>query len=194
MNEQQAYVMYCALTAHFTGDYDYFRYNGKMSRAGAVSKRNDRHHFYRLKLGYNQKDLRDYYVANIVAGESWVGNFTKENYINWKRINVRLPEIVKEDLHSILDVCKEKDCTIQTIFKVPTDGTHPVILQLLSGKFIRLETFTILAHLIGFIDAYDRKMSFDPIWQQTSKLIKNYEPFLKYDRNEMKKTILNNLT
>ena len=48
-----AYKTYLALKRHFTSDYDYFKYNGKV-RAGVESflKRNDKFFFRKLITSY----------------------------------------------------------------------------------------------------------------------------------------------
>ena len=53
-----AYKVYLALKQHFTSNYDYFKYNGKV-RAGEESflKRNDRFFFRKLSKKYDKEEL-----------------------------------------------------------------------------------------------------------------------------------------
>ena len=70
-----AYKTYLALKRHFTSDYDYFKYNGKV-RAGVESflKRNDRFFFRKLAKKYDDKELVDFFVSNFIVSDNWIGN------------------------------------------------------------------------------------------------------------------------
>ena len=67
----EAYKTYLALKRHFTSDYNYFKYNGKI-RASEESflRRNDRFFFRKLSKKYNKEELVDFYVSNFIISNN----------------------------------------------------------------------------------------------------------------------------
>ena len=89
MQPIDAYLMYCAMKAHFDkGDYDFIKYGGKskVSR-DSFYKRNDRIFFVKLTRKYKSKDdIQDYLLANfLIYPKGWVGKFHEDNYIEWQK-------------------------------------------------------------------------------------------------------------
>ena len=89
MQPIDAYLMYCAMKAHFDkSDYDFVKYNGKskVSR-DSFYKRNDRIFFVKLTRKYKSKDdIQDYLLANFLKyPNGWVGKFDEDNYTEWKK-------------------------------------------------------------------------------------------------------------
>ena len=91
MNENSgfaAFAMWNALKLHFTSDsYDYFKYHGKTNVSTATFlKRKDKYTFYKLSRKYNLEEMRDFYVANFLEGDRWVGDMAKDGdelYRKW---------------------------------------------------------------------------------------------------------------
>ena len=88
MQPIDAYLMYCAMKAHFDkSDYDFIKYSGKskVSR-DSFYKRNDRI-FVKLTRKYKSKDdIQDYLRANFLKHPNgWVGKFDEDNYTEWKK-------------------------------------------------------------------------------------------------------------
>ena len=84
MQPIDAYLMYCAMKAHFDkSDYDFVKYNGKskVSR-NSFYKRNDRIFFVKLTRKYKSKeDVQDYLLANfLIHPKGWVAI----QKISWK--------------------------------------------------------------------------------------------------------------
>ncbi len=73
-----AFAMFHALKLHFTGSYDYVKYNGKTNVSKqSFSIRKDKFTFYRLSRKYSLDELRNYYISNfIVQHVNWVGDIT----------------------------------------------------------------------------------------------------------------------
>lgn len=177
MKASEAYQEYCAIKAHFERpSYDYFKYNGKV-RAGNYEKRNDKHVFFRLSRAFNKVTLQEYLLANQLADQRYVMNFTKENWLEWKKKIVRLHDVYTKDLEVIVALMKERNLTAKEVFKV-NSGEHPIFFRLLLGGFIQIETFVIMNMVASFISVYDSKMEDDPTWNQWSLKVKKYSPFL----------------
>jgi hypothetical protein len=52
------YIYYLALKKHFTSNYDFFKYNGKVTASiDAFENRNDKYHFYKLSKRSDGKEF-----------------------------------------------------------------------------------------------------------------------------------------
>lgn len=169
---------YCAIKAHFERPkYDYFRYNGRI-RSGDYEKRKDKNWFFRLSRAFNTTQLHEYYIANFVAGNTWVGKMNKDTWLEWKRKIVRLQEVYNDDLDAILQLTEERGISPKDVFRCES-GQHPIIFRLLLGGYIQLETFTILHLLTLMASRFDKKLEDDPVWEEWSVKVKKYAPFLR---------------
>ena len=74
----------------------------------------------------------------------------------------------------------------KVIYRVKgTDGTYETRA---TGE-VDLETLVVFEHCLGYADNLDRVIK-DPIWKDTKKRIKKYEPFLDIDCRKYKTVIL----
>jgi len=199
MKASEAYQEYCAIKAHFERPaYDYNKYCGKV-RSSNYETRKDKNWFFRLSRAYNREQLHEYYIANFLAGNSWVGNMTKDAWIEWKHKIVRLQDVVADDLRAIVQLANERNLQIKEVF-VASPGEHPILFKLLLGGYIQMETFAILDILTGFSSKWDVKLEGDVIWDEWSQKVKKYSSLLRSfvkDKGAMsfivKEILLNNL-
>ena len=86
MDPFETYTNYLALKLHFEQDrYDYFRYNGKTNASiEAFHRRKDRFKFSRLSDKLTDPEITEYFVANMIRGKKWIGDFTKKNWTEHK--------------------------------------------------------------------------------------------------------------
>lgn len=87
-----SFTLYNSLKLHFTSNnYDYFKYHGKTNvSTSTFLKRKDKYTFYKLSRKYNLDDLRDFYIANLLEGDKWVGDMARDGeevYKTGKRLN-----------------------------------------------------------------------------------------------------------
>ena len=180
MQPIDAYLMYCAMKAHFDkNDYDFVKYNGKskVSR-DSFYKRNDRVFFVKLTRKYKSKeDIQDYLLANfLIHPKGWVGKFDEDNYIHWKKKIQSLSYTFKSEIESILDkdlvaVCENK---------------HPKLLKEYLGKRVSLESMVILNSILQFHKVWNVKLVEDYVWKDVYKLMNDYTSFLKFDTKSFK--------
>jgi len=180
MQPIDAYLMYCAMKAHFDkSDYDFVKYNGKskVSR-DSFYKRNDRIFFVKLTRKYKSKqDIQDYLLANfLVHPKGWVGKFDEDNYIQWQRKIQSLSYTFKSEIESILD----KDLIAVSANK------HPKLLKEYLGKRVSLESMVILNSILQFHKVWNVKLEEDYAWKDVCKLMENYKSFLKFDETKFK--------
>ena len=187
MNENTgfaAFAMFHALKLHFTGSYDYVKYNGKTNVSKqSFSIRKDKFTFYRLSRKYSLDELRNYYISNfIVQDVNWVGDITgpdnEENYKKWQKRIQSLTYQFESDIIYVLD--KHND-----IFKVELGNYPKLLVETMHGK-VAIETLVILNDLLNFFPMWEKKISDDIVWPELKTKCEKYKPFLFYDKNKMK--------
>jgi len=188
MEAVEVYQMYCALKAHFgMGDYDFVKYNGKSSATkSSFWKRNDRHFFVRTSRKYKDKDIiKDYLLSNFIKNQKgWLGDFSDDNYMEWKKRMQSLTYTFKEEMTPLVE-----DIELNNIFEIP-ESSHPILLKEYLGNRISIEAMIILDDLVQYTKNWDKKLSDDVIWPSVNKMIKNYKKFLTFDRKRCKMILM----
>jgi len=179
-----AFAMFHALKLHFTGSYDYVKYNGKTNVSKqSFSIRKDKFTFYRLSRKYSLDELRNYYISNfIVQDVNWVGDITgpdnEENYKKWQKRIQSLTYQFESDIIHVLDNHID-------IFKVESGNYPKLLVETMHGK-VAIETLVILNDLLNFFPMWEKKISDDIVWPELKNKCEKYKPFLFYDKNKMK--------
>ena len=179
-----AFAMFHALKLHFTGSYDYVKYNGKTNVSKqSFSIRKDKFTFYRLSRKYSLDELRNYYISNfIVQDVNWVGDITgpdnEENYKKWQKRIQSLTYQFESDIIYVLDNHND-------IFKVESGNYPKLLVETMHGK-VAIETLVILNDLLNFFPMWEKKISDDIVWPELKTKCEKYKPFLFYDKNKMK--------
>ena len=178
--------MYLGIKLHFTSPkYDYFKFHGKTkAKAEAFEKRNDRYFFKKLANKYNEKSLMDFYVANFLHDDYWIGNLIRQdgekNYTEWQRKIDSISYQFGQDVDYLLGLVDRFD----DLFECP-NGQHPVLLkQFLSNK-ISLETLTIINRRLPFCNVFDKRIKETLVWPQVKMKVEKYVPFLNVDYDKL---------
>lgn len=188
MTDFEAYKMYLALRAHFqTDEYDVIEKRGRIraSQKSFVGS-GKAFGFKRLTKLYKDAEICDFMVANFTAGDRWGGVFDADasrQYQNWKRKVESLRYIFSQDLDKLYNMAQDDSCDLVSFEK----GKHPLVLRAYFGGHICLETLVILDSILGFREHYDQTMGGVFMWPDTSRLIRKYRPFLKFDGNTYQK-------
>ena len=183
----EVYKTYLALKQHFTKqEYDYFKYNGKVrANENSFEQRRDRYFFKKLATRYPSKEIVGYFVANFISDpKGYIGSFSKDIYTQWKIHQESFTYKFKQDVNLLLE---ETNNNFDSIFL--TKGQHPPLLKRFYADEVDLETLGVFEHCIGYTNNLDKVIK-DPIWKETKKVIKKYEPFLDIDCQRYKKVIL----
>lgn len=180
----EVYKTYVALKMHFTSDYDYFKYNGKIKAdLNSFETRKDKYQFYKLS---KKKDWFNYILSNLIAGESWVGNMlTSEGelrHVEWTKRTQSLGYVFARDLGHMRDDFNDNF--------IVEDNRHPFALRLYLMKQISLETLIILNSLVGIFRHWDKKLANDPLWKEVKTVAVKYVKFVSYDNKKMREIIL----
>ena len=186
MNEFEAYKEYIALKLHFTSDYDYFKYNGKTNvTPHSFDGRKDKYHFKRLATKYNDSTIREYFVANLIGNNPWVGNMDMATYSQWQARTQSIEYIFQNDVENLLTNVTEFDIIFNS-----DKGNHPKLVKAYLGKKISLETLVLFEKLLHFRKTFDKEIKEQIIWPKVSMLIEKYEPFVEANISRCRKLLL----
>lgn len=185
-----AFAIFNGIKLHFTSDsYDFFRYNGKSNVTKQnFANRKDKYSFYKLSRKYRNEELVNFYVANFLVKDiTWVGDITgaegEENYKMWQKRNQSLNYLFKEDIMYLVD----KVSTSSDMIKVK-DGQYPLLLNETMQGAVSIETLSILNHMMGFFEMWNKKISDTIIWPTWKLKCEKYTPFIHYDESKFKET------
>ena len=189
MNEFDACQLYMALKLHFTTKYDYFKYNGKTKFTVAqFNKRKDKYQFVRLARKYSQEELVEYFCANLIKGKQWIGDFSKDNWLEHQKVIQSLEYTYKNDLENLLTNGEKFDIIFEC-----GQGSHPRLLKQYLGKKISLETMVILEKVLSYRKNFDKAINETYIWPDISKRLEKYSPFVKIDVRKFRQITLTNV-
>jgi len=187
MSGFEVYKDYVALKNHFSKpSYDYIKYNGhsriKPESFNSIkdkiffeklAKRIYYHDFLVANLSYNSKLL----IRDLAYSE-----VADRRFSVWKKKTQSLTYHIKSHLGHL-------DPNFDSNFICP-DNSHSHLLRLYLGSEISLETLCVLLDITGAIKHWDSRLEYDPVWEETSMKVKKYIPFVKYDREKVKKIVV----
>lgn len=190
MSAYNACCLYRALKLHFTTEYDYKKYHGKINYSVAQFNKN-KHKFVYEKLDKKyQTNLLDFFVSNFLNNDSvWIQELlsqqSNDNWVNYNKRRQSLSYIFEMDLLNIFD-----DTDHQMVFKTGS-GEFPILLTKLLRNEISIETVVIMNKFLNFIPVWEQNIKDDFIWPRIKTKLLKYEPFLYYDKNKFKTLLLN---
>lgn len=187
MSAFEAYKDYVALKNHFSKpEYDYIKYNGRVSlKQSSFDKRKDKVFFQKLA---KRPDYHDFLIANLSENNKiWIKDIAysekaEKTYTEWKKRQQSISYILKQQLSKL-------DSSFNNNF-VCKNNQHPLLLRLYLANDISLETLCILLEITGAKQHWESKMEYDPLWEEYNMKIVKYTPFIKYDKEKVKKIVL----
>jgi len=184
-----AYTLYLGIKLHFySKGYDFIKYNGKVkSDINSFLKRKDRYFFGKLFKMYSQ-ELQDFYIANLVTKDTWVGDLVNEEcervYIDWKKRTQKLSYLFQQEVSDLL-----QSTDINSLLKV-SNGQHPILLKSYLSKRISLETLCIMDDIIGFSEDWKKSIEEPIVYPPIYVKINKYKSFLTYDKKQYRKKLI----
>ena len=185
------YKTYLAIKNHFTTDYDYVKYGGKVTaKLETFTKRSDRYFFHKLSKRYNQDDVLDYFVANFSVGDNkWIGNLLDnegtQNYTNYRKYKESFDYHFRNDCSNIFNDFSNRGISFDDGFLVH-NGQHPRILRLLISKKIHIQTAVIFNSVLSYSKVWDKEIGEKVVWPKISHKIKKLKPFVVYNETKAK--------
>ena len=166
MSALEAYKIYLSIKLHFQrATYDITKHGmrANMPREKFEAKTNMKLIFGKLTRKYKKQELINIIVSNFATGDKFGGfPYDAEAIEVYKQTKARNTIQLRMEKDNI------EDATI---------GDHPLILKMLLGKQITLETVVILNRDMNFVEDF----SDDMILGDTCLLISKYAPFVKKD-------------
>lgn len=187
MNEFETYKLYISLKNHFSSkSYNHFKYQGK-SRVNfdSFQKRKDKVFFQKLS---KHPDIDNFLLANFSHNNKlWIKELAyseeaEKIYKDWLKRNQSLSYYFNQELNKL-------DNNFNDIFLIK-EHEHPILLKQYLRKEISLETICILLTITDAIKYWNKKMEYDPIWDDVKLKIEKYIPFIKFDKEKFKKIVV----
>ena len=185
------YKTYLAVKNHFTTDYDYVRYNGRITaKLDSFTKRPDRYFFHKLSKRFNKDNVLDYFVSNFAAdGNKWIGNLLTnegtENYTKYRKFKDALGYHFRNDCVAIVYDFSKRGISFDDGFRVH-NGQHPRVLRLLIQRKIHIQTAIILDTILSFSKAWNKDIGEKVVWPKIAHTIKKLKPFVLYNETQAK--------
>ena len=182
---------YLAVKNHFTTDYDFSKYGGRVTASlESFTKRPDRYFFHKLSKRYNERDILDYFVSNFaVDSNKWIGNLINnegsENYSRFKRYKDAFEYHFRNDCVCVSNVITADNIRFDDVFSVDS-GQHPRLLRLLLSEQISIQSVIILDKVLGFVKRWDKEIKETIIWPEKSFKLKKLNPFIKFNLTKCK--------
>lgn len=176
----------CNLHFSYEKNYDAFTFNfkGPRCKRETFMKMNHRFVFEKIAKRYPQRnDIILYSVANIIHGNTWIGQTSEEVYEQWKGKIQALDYKFKSDMSN----AREHTDNFDLLIKGQDPTQIPLIYRLYKSNQITLETLATLDILLNFTSGLNKTLS-DPleISKRISHLTSKYSPFLKSKINKKK--------
>ena len=182
---------YLAVKNHFTTDYDYNKYGGRVTaKLESFTKRADRYFFHKLSKKYNEKDILDFFVSNFaVDGNKWIGNVLNnegtENYTRYRKYKEAFGYHFRNDCVSILHDFSRRGISFNDGFRI-INGQHPRVLRLLIQKKIHIQTAIVLDTILSFSKVWDKEITEKVVWPKIAHTITKLKPFVNFNFTEAK--------
>lgn len=183
-----AYVVFVTIRTHFeSSTFDFFKHHKVKASRATYEKRPDKWFFDKVTKEYEDKDLRDFFIANRLKDRNYVTELledvARENYIDYQRRRQSLTYNFTSELDRVFRY------GVTRPFKL-SDSEYPYIVALYLRNVISPETMAILDDFILYSDKFDKYLgNNDPIWAKVALKIRKYKPFVKYDKIKFKRIL-----
>lgn len=182
MTPAEAYMDFIAIVRHFTSDYDYFRYGGKLRlKRETFDKRPDRWMFEKLA---RRHDARWVIISSVLVGKKWIGDMITDEAVE------RALETQKR-VQSLAYTMRSEFDYLMPMFDdnlVCPPNTHPhLVKQYMAGR-VSLETLAAIVDVTGchqhWLDQGDRTLT------TLVRFVMKYIPFIQIDRERIRRLLV----
>jgi hypothetical protein len=188
MSGYEAYTTYLAVSRHFTSNYDFFKYNGKIkAKQSSYESRKDKYFFEKAARKFKKDDFIKYLTANFsTGGETWIGNIMSPSneisYKKWKKNVEALTYSFKQEIDMLEQT--EEDFDRLFIFE---GGKHPLLFRLHLRRKVSFETMVLLDDLVNYTKVWAKHD--DMMIKEFVNRLYNYRPFLHNFSNPSNKKL-----
>lgn len=185
-------LLYRALKLHFTTEYDFFNYNGKVKKFTTEIYNKNPHKFVYEKIGtkYSDKDMIYFFVSNFIKKENiWIQELLEpeafDNFIELTKKHQSLFYHFESDTFNLFSDNDPKE-----LFKCQ-DNSLPLLLKKMLRGEINIETVVIMNKFMKFIPKWEKTIDDEFVWPHLRNKLIKYEPFLQYDKIKFKNALIN---
>jgi hypothetical protein len=192
------YKIYQPLNLHFTGNYDIFKYGGKVRTVtyDAFMDRRDRGLFDSWAGRFHSKDKAGKFcIANFVYNvKTWLYEGKEqadEAALKWQRIRDAQTKVLDDDLKSMAGYVEAGTVPDwNSFFKFTSKGNIPPLLQLELHGRISKESCIGLDSLVPIFSTWLPKLRADPLAEAEVILLTKYRPFVTIDKQVVKQKLM----
>jgi hypothetical protein len=194
MDGFKAYKYYMAIKLHFTKDsFDVFKNRGNVKGTReAFNARNDRYLFEKVARKYPKDvDIIRFFVASFAYGNDATVYSVEEAEScmhEWNRRKQSMTKIFSDDLAKVLTVVETEKLQESSLY-ISQDSNYPVLLKMLLGGIITIETLRIIDDLNRkkLIDNWKQDTKINLIWEDLLRRIHKLDGFVKYDQDKVRR-------
>jgi len=179
-----AWSTFTAMTLHFNPerDYDAFKFNfkGPRCKRETFMSHKNRWQFEKLARAYPKRnDVILWSLANILAGNRWIGECSEDEYNLWTGRIQALDYNFKGDVTTLAEAAGKRGFTFDQCFVPPELSEQPLVYSLHAEGNLSIETLAVFENLLGFTTRLNKEL-IDPleVSRGTSFLVSKYAPFL----------------
>lgn len=189
MSGYMACCLYRAVKLHFTSNYDFNKYHGKVKYTTQQFENNKQKYVYeKLSKKLSNEDLKFFYIVNFLNNESvWIQDLLQQEafdiFNEYSKKKQSLSYFFENDLLDVFSGGNHKE-----LFNCNSND-FPLLLKKMLRNEISIETLIIMDDIFPFLNKWDSNITDSFIWPKVKLKLLKYKPFLEYDRNKFK-TIL----
>lgn len=186
MNAYEVYNQYIALKSHFTTQYDYIKYRGKLGlTVESFERRHDKPLFKRLS---KHKDPLNYIIANLLEDKTYLVDFSEDVYLAYLKRRESLMYLFQRTLK------QEMLVDFNSNFAIKDDGTchllHKYFMREISHEdIVILDTLT---ECLKYWADNTKKLDslYEPFYKDCINKAMKYRPFLRIDKDRFRQVVL----
>jgi hypothetical protein len=177
----ETFQLYLALQRHFTSNYDFHKYNGRVTAStDSYSKRPDLFAFEKLSKIIPEDERVDFLLSHFLDNpKEYIRNMSKSKHELYKSVLKNLSKTYETDLQSLnnegMSECLK--CV---------DNDIPLIHKKAISKSITIETVLILDSIFPFVDKHSETCKVPFVFPQHIEKLKKYRPFFNVKIEEKK--------
>lgn len=191
------YKTYLGIKLHFTTDYDYVKYSGKINASlDSFESRNDKMMFIKLAKKYSKIELIHFLIFNFVEGSTheWVGDLLSEEADEIYKKHQKIIESMSYHFRIQCEYLFMNNASPNELLLI-RNGNYPILLTKLLHKEISMETFCILNKLLNFMDSWNKKIVDTVQWPMLYTKVQKFSCFFPSDmvkyKNILKEVVVN---
>ena len=190
MSAYTACCLYRALKLHFTTDYDFNKYKGKVKYTPAQFNSNAQKYVYeKLTKKYSDEELKKFFIANFLQNENvWVQDLlsqeANEVFVKFNKKYQSLSYIFENE---IIDIFSHENHKL--LFK-SNSNDFPLLLTKLLRNEVSPETILIMNEFLRFLPKWEEDIKDEFVWPKIKLKLFKYRSFLEYDRSKFKKVFV----